>query len=95
MLREYLVFAIFSLFAAQSAGAVEYHWLHLCNEVTPSPNECPGYDTKQSDSEAPAMPEFWEIWSTSSLPSLLGSYWPGVVAPVRILPMGQVEQFDI
>ena len=29
---------------AQSAGAVEY---------TDSPNECPGYDTLQSDGEVP------------------------------------------
>ena len=40
-----------------------------------APNECPGYDTKQSDGEVPAM------WNTPSLPSLPGSLWPGVVAP--------------
>ena len=35
------------------------HRLHLCRGVR-SPNECPGYDTKQSDGEVPAMPEFRE-----------------------------------
>ena len=32
----------------------------------------PGYDTKQSDSEAPLMQEFWGIRSIASLPSLPG-----------------------
>ena len=27
------------------------------------------------------MPELWEMLSTSSLPSLSGPLWPGVVAP--------------
>ena len=40
---------------AQSAGAVEYTDLHLCRGVRPPPNECPGYDTKQSDGEVPAV----------------------------------------
>ena len=25
------------------------------------PNECPGYDTKQSDDEVPVMLELWEM----------------------------------
>ena len=28
------------------------HWLYLCTGYD-SPNECPGYDIKQSDDEAP------------------------------------------
>ena len=64
---------------AQSAGAVEY---------TDSPNECPGYDTKKSDGEVPAMLELWGMRSTPSLPSLPGPLWPGVVAPDRVLSMG-------
>ena len=32
-------------------------------------NECPGYDTKQFDVEAPGMLELWGIQSTPSLPS--------------------------
>ena len=42
---------------------------------TPLPNECLGYDTKQSDGEAPVL-ELWGMWSTSSLP-----FWLEVVAP--------------
>ncbi len=60
------------------------HWLHLCRGVRPPPlNECPGYDTKQSDGEVPAVLELWEMRSTPSLPSLPGPLWPGVVAPDR------------
>ena len=43
-------------------------------------NECPIYDTKQSDGEVPVMLEFWGMWSTPLLPSLPGPLWPGVVA---------------
>ena len=57
------------------------HWLHLCRGVRPPPNECPGYDTKQSDGEDPAMLELWGVRRTPSLPSLPGLLWPGVVAP--------------
>ena len=38
------------------------------------PNECPGYDTKQSDSEAPVILELWGMLSTPSLPSLPGPH---------------------
>ena len=51
------------------------------------PNECPGYDTKQSDGEVPVI---WKKQSTPSLPSLPGSLWPGVVVPDSILSMGQI-----
>ena len=37
-----------------------------------SPNECPGYGTKQSDGEAPVILELWEMQSTPSFPSLPG-----------------------
>ena len=43
--------------------------------------ECPVYDTKQSDGEASVMLEIWEMWSTPSLPSILGPLWPRVVIP--------------
>ena len=55
--------------------------LLLCREVRPHPNECPRYDTKQSDGEVPAVLELWGMRSTPSLPSLPGPPWPGVVAP--------------
>ena len=48
------------------------HWLHLCRGVRLPPNECPDYDTKQSDGEVPAMLELWGMRSTPSLPSLPG-----------------------
>ena len=57
------------------------HRLHLCRGVRPHPNECPGYETKQSDGEVPAMLELWGMRSTLSLPLLPGQLWPGVVAP--------------
>ena len=63
----------------QSVRAVEYI---VCTSTDSHPhNECPGYDTKQSDGEVPVMQELWGMRSTSSLPSLPGPLWPGVVAP--------------
>ena len=54
----------------------------LCRGVRlPPPNECPGYDAKQSDGKVPVMLELWGIRSTPLLPSLPGPLWPGVVAP--------------
>ena len=41
------------------------------------------------------MLKLWETWSTPSLPLIPGLLWPGVVAPDRILSMGQIELFDI
>ena len=37
------------------------------------------------------MLELWGMRNTPSLPSLPGSTWPGVVAPDRVLSMGQIE----
>ena len=58
----------------------QYNRLELFNTLTDSRqrskthlNECPKYDTKQSDSEASVM------LSPSSLPLLSGPLWPGVV----------------
>ena len=65
------------------------HRLLLCRGVRPPPpNECPGYDTKQSDGEVPVMLELWGMRGTLSLPSLPDPLWPGVVAPDRTLSMG-------
>ena len=62
------------------------HQLNLCKGVRPptTTNECPGYDTKQSDGETPVMLELWGMRSIPSLPSL-------PVAPDRVLSMGQIE----
>ena len=38
-----------NLCIAQSAGAVEYTDCTSAEGVRPPPNECPGYDIKQSD----------------------------------------------
>ena len=63
------------------------HWLHLCRRIRP-PNECPVYDTKQSDDEVPVMLELWGMRSTPPLPLFPGPLWPGVAAPDRALSMG-------
>ena len=60
-----------------------------------SPNEYSGYDTKQSDGEAPVMLELWGMQSTPSLPSLPGPLCPRVVAPDRVLSLYQRDPFII
>ena len=77
-------------------GAVSWgsriYRLHLCREVRlPLPNDCPGYDSKQSDGEVPVMLKLWGMRSTHLLPSLPGPLCPGVVATDRVLSMGQRE----
>ena len=47
--------------------------------------------SKQSDGEIPVMPELWGMRTTPSLPSLPAPLWPGVVAPDRVISMGQIE----
>ena len=58
-------------------------------------NEYPGYDIKQSDSEAPVMLKLWRMQSTPKLPLLPGSLWPRMAASARVLSMGHIELFDI
>ena len=60
------------------------------NPRPPPHNECPVYGIKQSDSDVPVMLKLWGMQSTPSLPSLPVSLWPGVVAPDRILSIGQI-----
>ena len=57
------------------------HRLLLSRGVGLPPNECPVYDTKQSDGEVPVMLELWGMWCTPLLPLLPGPLWPSVVAP--------------
>ena len=52
------------------------------NKLTKKSNECPNYNTKQFDDGCPVMLELWEMQSISSLPSLPGPLWPGLVAPM-------------
>ena len=41
------------------------------------------------------MLELWAMQSNPSFSSLQGPLLPGVVAPNRVLSMGQIELFDI
>ena len=66
------------------------HRLYPYRGVRPS-NECPGYDTKQFDSEASVNLELWGMQSIPSLPSLLGPLWSGEVAPDSVLSMGRIN----
>ena len=68
---------------AQSAGAVEYT-ASISTEGWGSPNECPGYDTKQSDGKALVMLDLWGMRSTRLLASFPSPLYPGVVAPVEV-----------
>ena len=70
---------------AYLAGAVEY------TDSISASRKCPGYDTEQSNSEAPVILELWGMQSTPLLPLLPGPHWPRVVVPERILCVGQIE----
>ena len=63
------------------------HQVILCRGVRPCPNECPRYDTKQSDREVPVTLERWGMQITPLLQSLSGPLWVGVVAPNRVISM--------
>ena len=64
--------------------------LGLWNTPT-APLQCPGYNTKQSDGEVLDMLELLGMQSIPPLPLLPSLLWPGVVAPNRVLYMGQIE----
>ena len=81
-------------------------WGILCNSSLPSlkeytgwisaagkdyTNEFLGYDTKQSNGEALVMLELWGMQNTPSLPSISNPLRPGMVAPDKVLSMGQRE----
>ena len=53
-------------------------------------NECPGYDTKQTDGETSVLLRLWGMQSTPSLPLLLGPLWSEVIVPEKVLSMGQI-----
>ena len=83
---------------AKSDGAAEFidcisaeESYSLKNKSYSLKNKCPGYDTKQSDGEAPVMLELWGMLSTFSLPSLPDWLWPGGVTSDRVLSMGLIE----
>ena len=74
---------------AWSAGAVEYTDCISAEGQDPPRSKCPGYDIKPSDGEALENVEYPFIAIT------LKFMLTRVVAPDRILPMGQIELFDI
>ena len=43
--------------------------------------------------EAPVL-EIWGIWRAPSLPLIPGPLWPGMIQPVRVPYIGQIEQFN-
>ena len=80
-------------FASPVGWGCRIYQQHLCRWIRPPPNEYPGCDIKPSDGEARLL-EIWEMWSTSSLLLLPGPLWLAVVAPDRVLSMGQIELFN-
>ena len=71
-------------------GCIIYR-LNLCRGVRPRPNQCLAYDIKPSEDEATIL-KIWGILRTPSLPLLPCSLCPGMIAPYRVLSMGQIEQ---
>ena len=71
---------------AQLPGAGKINWLLLWRWVRPlHPTSDLFMTLKKSDGEVPVMQELW------GMPSLPGPLWPRVVAPDRVLSMGQIE----
>ena len=54
-------------------------------------NKSPEYDMKQFDGEASVT---LELWSSLSLALLSDPFWPGLVAPKKVLSMDQIKLFD-
>ena len=67
------------------------HQMNPCREVRFSRTSDLHSTLKKSDGEVPVMVECWEMQSTLSLPSLPVPLWLGVLAPDRVLSMGQIE----
>ena len=75
-------------------GASNETRTHSCRSDCAGPDyfvSYPGYDAKRSDVEVQVMLKLWGMQSTPSLPLLPGPLCPGVVAPVRVLSVGQTE----
>ena len=81
----------YSIFCSAGWGC-RINQLHLSWGIRhPPTNECPGYDTKQSDGEVTVILKLWGMQTTPLLSSLPGPLWSGVVAPDRVLSIGQIE----
>ena len=63
----------------------------LYRGIRPRPMSVQIYDTKQCNGKFQIMLELWGMRSTSSLSSLAGLLWCGVVAPDRVIYMSQTE----
>ena len=79
-----------NFYAGPVGWGCRIHRLHLCRGVW-LPNECPTYDTKQSDGEVHIVLELGRMRSIPLLLSLPGPLWPWVVAPDRVQSMAQIE----
>ena len=68
------------------------HQMLLCRggKKPPLHHECPRFDTKQSDGGVPVILELWGMQSTPAFPSLPGLLCLRVVAPDRVLSIGQI-----
>ena len=73
-------FSDLTLCIALSAGAVQYTDSTFADRLDVL-NECPRYDTKQSDDEVPVLLELRGIQGTPSLPFLQGPLKSELVAP--------------
>ena len=78
----------------QLVGVVEYTD-RFSAEGYDSPNECPGYNIKQSDEEVQVKLDLWGMQSIPSLLSLPGLLWARMVAADKVLSIGQMERFVI
>ena len=74
------------MMTGKSAGIVKYT-NGIFVEGLDFPNECPRYDTKQSDGETPVTLEIRGMWSIPSLQSFPGPLRPGVILLHRVLSM--------
>ena len=81
---------IFNCFKQVNTSYFIFH-LAYAEGKDPPLNECPAYDTKQSDGAAQIMLELWGMRSIPSLLSIPGSLSLGVVAPDKVLSKGQIE----
>ena len=79
-----------TVLVAQLTGAAEYSD-RVSSEGQDSPYKCPRYITKQSGDGDSVMLELYGMWTISSLSSLPGRLWSGVVAPDRVLSKRQIE----
>ena len=79
-----------TVYCSVSWGCI-MHRLHLCKGVRLPPNQCPRYDTKQSDGEFCFILELWGLRSCPSLPSLSSPLWTEVLAPDRVISMVRTE----